>query len=66
MTDELDILGLPPLRKKQMLSEEILIEGPSFEELCKPISAKVMPARVLAMSKGITGAMKSQRIEGRR
>ncbi len=46
--------------------EEDEITGPSFAELCRPVSAKVMPERVLAMSDGYIGAYLAQRREGRR
>ena len=67
MTSRVDILGRKPCRKKPVQDDEIEITGPSFEELCKPVSASTIPARVLAMSDGNPrGAMKSQRMEGRR
>ena len=43
MTDESDILGRPPKRKPPV--ERDGLDGPSFDELCKPLSAKVITER---------------------
>jgi hypothetical protein len=67
MTRTTDTIGRAPIRKKK--DEEAIgnFDGePSIAELCKPLSAKVIPKRVLAMSDGYVGAMQAQRREGRR
>jgi len=67
MSDQNDILGRKPMRKKSAHKDDpVQIDGPSIEELCAPVSAKVIPKRVLAKSDGYLGAMKAQRMEGRR
>lgn len=66
MSTQADILGRPPVRKRPSPNTDITLEGPGFEELCKPLSAKVLPRSALAASNGEKGAMKQQRLEGRR
>ena len=66
MTDQTDILGRKPMRKAAKGKSDQTEQGPSIEELCAPVSAKVIPKRVLAKSDGYLGAMKAQRMEGRR
>lgn len=66
MTSQVDILGRPPIRKRPASNPDITLEGPGFEELCKPLSAKVLPRAALAASNGEKGALKQQRREGRR
>ena len=58
MTDESDILGRPPKRKPPV--EKDGIDGPRFEELCKPLSAKVLTKARIALTSE-TGALLQQR-----
>lgn len=45
MTTEHDILGRPPMRRQ--VTDDADYDGPSIEDLCKPLSAKVMPKRAI-------------------
>lgn len=63
MTTEADITGRPPVFKPRPEPEEVQIP---VEELCRPLSAKVMSRLSLARSDGYNGAMKSQRQQVRR
>jgi len=58
MTDESDILGRPPKRKPPV--EKDGIDGPSFEELCRPVSAKVITSARIALTSE-AGALLQQR-----
>ena len=58
MTDESDILGRPPKRKPPV--EKDGLDGPSFDELCKPLSAKVLTKARIALTSEM-GAMFQQR-----
>jgi len=58
MTDESDILGRPPARKPPV--EDYVISGPSFEELCRPVSAKVITRARMALTSEL-GAIQQQR-----
>lgn len=66
MTSRDDILGRPPIRKRSHRKEHIAFDGPSIAALCAPLSAKVLGRHTLAMSAGTKGAMKQQRLRGRR
>lgn len=58
-----DTLGRPPIRKSRTVDTDI--DGPGFEELCRPLSATVMPRSAMFSSGGnemtITVAIKAQR-----
>lgn len=66
MTSQIDILGRPPIRKRPERKDYISLEGPGFAELCKPLSAKVLPRSAVAAGNGEKGAMQQQRRAGRR
>jgi hypothetical protein len=54
MTTEKDVVGIPPKWKVKPEDQILSLEGPSFADLCKPLSARVTPSRVLAQSDGWT------------
>ena len=58
MTDERDILGRPPKRKPPIENDGL--DGPSFEELCRPLSATVTTAARKALTSE-RGALQQQR-----
>ena len=59
MTDERDILGRPPKRKPPVKSSDI--DGPSFEDLCRPLSATVTTAarKALTSERGVLQQQRS-------
>jgi len=61
MTDESDILGKPLPRKPRVVSESVELTGPSFEELCKPLSATVMPKWREALTSALGAHLQQRR-----
>ena len=60
MTDESDILGRPPKRKKPPVERDG-IDGPSFDELCKPLSAKVITSARMALTSELGARLQQRR-----
>jgi hypothetical protein len=54
--------GHPPIRNKKPVDTDVTIDGPPFAELCKPLSAKVMPARFAALYTNEVKARSAQRM----
>ena len=52
MTSRQDVTGIPPKWKVKAEDKILPLEGPSFEELCKPLSAKVTPMWLFANNDG--------------
>ena len=59
MTDENDILGRPPKRKPPVESDGL--DGPSFEELCRPLSAKVITEARKALTSELGAHLQQRR-----
>ena len=59
MTDENDILGRPPKRKPPIESDGL--DGPSFEELCRPLSAKVITEARKALTSELGARLQQSR-----
>jgi hypothetical protein len=59
MTDESDILGRPPKRKPPVESDGL--DGPSFEELCRPLSATVTTAARKALTSELGAHLQQRR-----
>ena len=59
MTDESDILGRPPKRKPPVDAPEI--DGPSFEELCRPLSAKFITKARQALTSELGARLQQRR-----
>lgn len=59
MTDESDILGRPPKRKPVV--EKGGIDGPGFEELCRPVSAKVLTKARIALTSELGALLQQKR-----
>ncbi len=59
MTDESDILGRPPKRKPPV--EKDGLDGPSFDELCQPLSAKVITGARMALTSELGARLQQRR-----
>jgi hypothetical protein len=59
MTDESDILGRPPKRKPPVESDGL--DGPSFEELCRPLSAKFITKARQALTSELGARLQQRR-----
>ena len=59
MTDESDILGRPPKRKPPV--EKDGLDGPSFDELCRPLSAKVITGARMALTSELGARLQQRR-----
>lgn len=62
MTTEADILGRPPIRKARR-DEGPDLSGPTFAELCRPLSAKVMPKRLAVFYDDVTATRVQRHVQ---